>query len=124
MTTKARRQGGLQIDPAVAKWQDTAALNLAALSKKQRRDRERVRVKYDILPEMKAAIEAEAKEIDTSASQVAAFLLAWALKEYAAGNADLRQAVRDAMMTARTLKFAHNLTIPEEWMKTASDGDN
>lgn len=124
MTTKAKRQGGLQIDPAVEKWQEEAALNLAALSKKQRRDRDRVRVKYDILPEMKAAIEAEAKEIDTSASQVAAFLLAWALNEYAAGNSDLRQALRDARMTARTLKFSYNLTIPEGWVRRESDGDN
>lgn len=124
MTTKAKRQGGLQIDPAVAKWQEEAVENLAALSKKQRRDRERVRVKYDILPEMKLAIETEAKLVDTSASQLAAFLLAWALKEYAAGNSDLRQAVRDARMAARTLKFSYNLTIPEGWVSRGSDGDN
>jgi len=124
MTTRAKRQGGLQIDPAVAQWQEEAAQNLAALSKKQRRDRDRVRVKYDILPEMKAAIEAEAKQIDTSASQLAAFLLAWALKEYAAGNPDLRQSLRDAKMTARTLKFSYNLAIPEGWVKRESDGDN
>lgn len=124
MTTKAKRQGGLQIDPAVAQWQEEAAQNLAALSKKQRRDRDRVRVKYDVLPEMKTAIEAEAKQIDTSASQFAAFLLAWALREYAAGNVDLRQGLRDAKMTARTLKFAYNLTIPEGWVRRESDGDN
>jgi hypothetical protein len=114
---KARRRGGVNVDPKVGEWQNGAATNLAALTAKQRKDRERVRVKYDLPPELKADIEAEAKGWGTSASQLAAFLLAWAMKEYHARNDGLRQAVREARTPAKALRFTHDLEIPDEWGK-------
>ena len=77
MGAKGNRAGGLGIDPAVTAWQADAATNIAALTAKQRKDRERVRVKYDLTPQLKAAVEDGAKAEHTSASQLAAFLLTW-----------------------------------------------
>jgi len=116
MAAKGQPKGGLRIDPEVQRWQETAAPNVAAMTAKQRKDRERVRVKYDFAPDLKAAIETAAKAEDTSASQLAAFLLAWAMKEYHAGNTEIGAAIRAARTMARTPHFAYNIDAPDEWL--------
>jgi hypothetical protein len=117
MAAKGERKGGVHIDPAVAQWQATAATNLAALTAKQRKDRARVRVKYDLDPALKAAVDAGAKAEGTSASQLAAFLLSWAMREYHAGNAELRSALEDGKSDARTPRVASNLDAPSRWLQ-------
>ena len=126
MAAKGERKGGTHvkieptqtgIDPRVEQWQKDAATNLAALSAKQRKDRQRVRVKYDLDPALKATIEATAKAEGTSASQVAAFLLAWGMKEYRAGNAELRSALDAGRSNARTPRVANNLDAPHGWIQ-------
>lgn len=113
------RVGGLgkvQVDPAVASMLREAEINRAALTKKQRADRKRIRVIYDLTPELKAAIEAEAKRQGTSASQLAAFLLAFAVREARAGNEEISTALRDGKTPSRTMKFEWNLDAPEGWL--------
>ncbi len=108
------RVGGLKaIDPAVAEWQKTAATNPAALTKKQRQDRQRVRVKYDLPPELKDWIEAVAKETGTSASQLAAFLLTWAMGHWGE-ETGLREAVEESKEPSRSMRFQWNLRLPGE----------
>ena len=102
--------GGVRVDPAVAPSQQSAATNVAALSRKQLADRARVRVKADLPVEVKQAVAAEAARLETSESQVVAFLLAWALHELRAGNAELVEALETARVYARALRF---LTIAD-----------
>ena len=75
------RVGGLakaKVDPAVADWLKDAQTNKAALTKKQKRDMKRVRVKYDLDPKLKTLIEAKAKRVGTSAAQLASFRVTYA----------------------------------------------
>lgn len=118
---KPERVGGLQrgaADPAVSEWLGGAAQNRAALSKKQRREGARARVKYDLPPALKEAIDELAKrgDISTSASQLGAFLMAFGLRALLAGEPALHEALREGRSPARTLQFTHNLDIPEEWL--------
>ncbi len=108
-----QRAGGLKLDPAVAAWQKQAATNTAALTKKQRADRVRVRVKYDLDPKLKAIIEAEAKRIHTSASQMAAFLLAYAIRHI--DDPDLVHWLKEGLSPSNTMRFEFNLDAPEIW---------
>jgi hypothetical protein len=116
-----KRHGGLKrttgIDPAVQKWREDAATNPAALSAKQRRERQRVRVNFDIPEDLKAALThiSDRDQEDTSLSQAAALLLGWAMKEYLEGNQEIHTAFREAKSPARTPKFAWNLDMPESW---------
>lgn len=113
-----QRIGGLakaNVDPAVADWLKDAQTNKAALTKKQKSDRKRVRVIYDLTPELKAAIETEAKRQGTSASQLAAFLLTFAVREARSGNAEIKEALLDGKRPSKTMKFDWNLEAPESW---------
>ena len=109
----SRRVGGIQIaDPAVTEWQQTAARNRAALTRKQRQDRERVRVRYDVPPWLKEAVEQVAAELDTSISQAGAFLLAWALDAYRRGDGELLSALEGAKeANHRSPRFVYDLRI-------------
>lgn len=120
-----QRVGGLakaNVDPAVADWLKDAQTNRAALTKKQKADRKRVRVKYDLSPELKSVIEREAKRIGTSASQLAAFLLEFAMKEARGGNAEIKAALADGRTPSATMKFEWNLDAPKSW-RDDSNGD-
>ena len=118
---KARVGGAnlLRNDPDAENWVREAAENPAALSKKQKRDRARIRVKYDLDPALKIAIEkiANADHEDTSASQAAALLLAWAVQAYSAGDAQLHETFQTQKMPSRTPKFAWNIEIPDDWAR-------
>jgi hypothetical protein len=116
--TTLQRAGGLKLDPAVAQWQKKAMTNMGAQTRKQRSDRVRVRVKYDLAPELKGCIEAEAKRVHTSASQMAAFLLAYAVHHL--GDEELATALQGGTSPSSTMKFEFNLEAPEEWGKRDS----
>jgi len=104
------------VDPAVAQWQHGAAANVAALSRQQKADRARVRVKADLPVEVKQAVVAEAERLKTSESQVVAFLLAWALHELHTGNAELAAALTEARVYSRALRFMYDLPIPAAFL--------
>jgi hypothetical protein len=112
MADKPMRVGGVRVDPAVAAFQRGAATNVAALSRKQLADRARVRVKADLPVAVKQAVAAEAARLETSESQVVAFLLAWSLHELHAGNAELVEALETARVYSRALRFIYDLQIP------------
>jgi len=115
MADKAR-VGGVRVDPAVAAFQRGAATNVAALSRKQVADRARVRVKADLPVEVKQAVAAEAERLETSESQVVAFLLAWALHELRTANPDLAEALETARIYSRALRFLYNYEIPDAFL--------
>lgn len=111
------RVGGLRLDPAVAEWQRTAATNKAALTKKQRRDRERVRVRLDMSPGLKKRLEKAAAEEGTSASQLGTFLLAWVMKHWEDEESEigreLREMVFEAKVPSRSMQIEWNLEIED-----------
>jgi hypothetical protein len=117
------RQGGAEkignLDPATGAWLRKGAQNRAALSRKQKRERERVRARYDMDPEVKSAVEAIAgrEGVLSSASQTGGVLLAWAVREFARGNAEIREAFYEGGYPARTPQFERNLEIPEDWIE-------
>ena len=117
MTPKRERRGGLRVDPAVAEWQRTAAENVAALSRKQRRDRRRVRVRLDMPPGLKERIEAAAQAEGTSVSQLGAFLLNWLMAHYEDPESEiggeLRARVEGARAPSRSMKIEWNLEFEE-----------
>jgi len=76
-------------------------------------DRARVRVKADLPVEVKQAVAAEAERLETSESQVVAFLLAWALHELHVGNSELTEALETARVYSRALRFLYDLPIPD-----------
>jgi len=117
MKDKPQRVGGLRVDPGVTEFQEKAATNVAALSARQRRERQRVRVKYDLPPALKQRIEDAATREHTSASQMAAFLLHWAVAQYEAAESPNGQALAELLEQARTparaVRFAWDLEIGE-----------
>ena len=116
MADTPKRVGGVRVDPAVAQWQHGAATNVAALSGQQKADRARVRVKTDLPVAVKAAVAAEAERLATSASQVVAFLLAWALHELHTGNPELAATLTEARVYSHALRFMYDLPIPAAFL--------
>lgn len=118
------RIGGLGqvVDPAVADWQERAALNAASLTAKQRKDRERVVAKYDLPDWLKSQVEAEALEEETSASQLAAFLIAWALRDLRQKDKQIVDALFEAKRPSRSLRFGSLVEIPREVERALCDG--
>ena len=114
---KGERKGGLRVDPAVAEWQKTAAPNVAADTRKQARDRERVRVKADFPVELKTAVSGEADRLETSDSQLVAFLVAYGLKKLTDGDPTLVEALEGGRVWAKALRFRYDLTIPDDWLE-------
>ena len=81
---------------------------------KGRREAGGVGVGVDVPGGVKAAVEAEAQRLKTGESQMASFLLAWALAELRAGNKELARLLRENTLYARTLRFEYVLEIPAE----------
>ncbi len=114
------RQGGARrLDKRTEEWLKKASSNPGALTAKQRRERQRVRVMYDLPPEVKQAIERVAVEQKTSASQAAALLLTWALLQYVGRGMAAREiddAFYEGHEPSRTPRFEWNVEIPEDWI--------
>lgn len=113
---KRERKGGLTagIDPAVAAWQRGAARNEAALTRRQRYDRERVRVRLDVPQEVADGLAREAAAWETSQSQLGAFLLAWGLHELHSEEGPLARAIRAARTWSKAINVKYDLTIPDD----------
>ena len=111
-----KRYSGL--DPAVAGYlKKDAVENKAALTPKQKRDRKRKRVMYDIDPTIKEVVQLLAKREDTSASQLVELLIVYGIRAYLRGDEELQEALALETRThANTLRFNWNLHIPEEWL--------
>jgi hypothetical protein len=73
-------------------------------------------VTLDVPPTVKAALAERAHQLDTSESQLAAWLLAYAL-DRAQADPELAAMLDASCVTARALKFPWNLEIPETWTK-------
>ncbi len=115
------RVGGLgKLDPAVVEFQKRAAQNPQTVTRKQRQDRKRVRVNFDVPLELKAALEkiADMEHEDTSMAQVAALLLSWATRAYIAGEPEVRALFEEERFLARTPKFAYNIDVPQRFIET------
>jgi len=112
----SKRVGGLRVDPETKAWMDDAAENTSALTKKQKKDRQRVRLRIDCerYPWLKDAIEAAAEHHDTSASQMAAFLMAWGLRLWMQSDAELIDELLSNLKPSKTLRFDRNLDMPRE----------
>lgn len=125
--TKKRRVGGLQVDPAVLEWQQQAASNPATLTRKQRADRQRIRVKYDMPIALKIALRQIGEREGTSASQAASALLCWAAEQYIAGHEQARACFAEKS-PARTMQFDWNIEISERRVSVLEsfrhDGDS
>ncbi len=111
-----QRQGGLRVDPAVAAFQQKAAVNTAALTSKQRRDRGRVRLNIDLDVDTRNAVATIAEREGTSVSQAAALLLAFAAREYGHSNTMLREGFRERRKPARTPRFEWMVETPKMWL--------
>lgn len=115
-----QRRGGIRVDPMVAAFQQQAATNTAALTKRQRADRERKtrQVKLDLSSaKRKTALERVAAREGTSMSQAGNLLLAWALRGYLQQNEEISAAFAAGKSPARTPRFAWNLAEPENWAR-------
>lgn len=127
---KYQRQGGLESPPPApppqstdrdtAQWVQDAAENPAALTAKQRADRERRarQIKLDLsVAARKELLDWIAKRERTSLSQAGNLLLAWAMKSYLQGNSEIKQAFADGHSPARTLQFEWNVQEPPAWAR-------
>ena len=94
-----------------------AVANKAALTAKQKRDRQRTRVRYDIAPTVKAAVEQIAKKEDTSASQIGEVLLVYGLLAYLRKDDELMQAMSmHTRKRSRTPRFYWDMELPQTWL--------
>ena len=122
---KERRKSAAQpaADPENAQWLQDAATNVAALTAKQRYELKRVRGRYDLhAQEIDQALAKIAERFHTSKSQVASFLLAFAVTAYiedVAGDGDLGlwELIADAKTPARTLQYEWSLELPYDWIE-------
>jgi len=87
----------------------------------------RVRAKYDLPLWLKDELEAAARDprVDTSTSQLAAFLLALGLHQLRARPRTLAE-LQENRSPARSLRFSCNVDIPEKWHPDSVpvDGDS
>ena len=111
------RISGLRPDPAIADLLRSSVENRAALSRKKKLDRKRIKATYDLDPGLQDAFTALAKEWDTSTSQAVALCLDYSLHAYEQSEPDLLAALETREVT-RTPRFSWNLVIPEAWHET------
>lgn len=110
------RKGGLAggLDPAVVAWQRAGATNEAALTRRQKYDRARVRVRLDVPEAVAEGLEGEAASLETSQSQLGAFLLAWGLYRLHSGDRELAEVLRASRTWSRAINVKYDFPVPEE----------
>ncbi|RME52544.1 MAG: hypothetical protein D6790_18570 [Caldilineae bacterium] len=118
--SKQTRFSGVKADPAIDELLTSAVENRAALSKRQKRDRARTKATYDLDPTLQQAIAATSKELDTSASQVVALFMAYALDAYARREPGLLEGLQDRTRS-RTPRFSWDLHAPETWRRSVEE---
>ncbi|MBN2390742.1 MAG: hypothetical protein JXR84_08465 [Anaerolineae bacterium] len=105
------------VDPENRDWVEDAATNTAALTAKQRYDLKRVRAYYDLhAQEMDDVVAEIADSLHTSKSQVASYLLAFALNAYCRSD-DLWEMMTDAKSPSRSLRYEWELEIERDWIE-------
>lgn len=111
------------VDAGTATWLSGTAQNPNTITTKQKYEQQRVRANLDVPAYVKAALERIAAEEKTSLSQVGAFLLAWAVKEYCRGNnsAHLHDLIYEAKIYSPSPRCEYRLEIPGEqaWLESA-----
>ena len=118
------RVGGFGVrgsaDPdTLAQMRDSAVRNKAAMTAKQKRDRKRKRVMYDIDPTVKDVAQLLAKREDTSASQLVEMLIVYGIRAYLRNDSEIAEALSlENRIRSRTPRFYWDLKIPEEWRLT------
>ena len=111
-----RQQTAVEVDPENTEWTDTAAENTAALTAKQRYERKRIQRHYDLhTADIDDAIAQIAAQHHTSKSQVASWLLAYALTRYLDDANGLWETLVDGKKPAQTLQYEWALTLPRRW---------
>lgn len=123
MSKGKQRIGGVgRLDEGTNQWLNAGAQNPATLTAKQKKDRARVRARYDIAPELKAAIEEEARrvEVDTSYSQFAELLLEYGLAAWRAGK--LTDVYYRLRRPSRSLRFRWDLELGEALSTFSGNG--
>lgn len=109
--TKHRQTATPPGDPDTTAWLRSAQRNRAARTPKQQADAERIRVRVDLPPEIKDALAWAAKASYTSASQLAAFLLARELILFYSNDTDLDEALDAASKPARSINHMVDLDL-------------
>ena len=90
---KRKRINPLPNDSDTLSWLQDATPNRTAMSKRQRYEAKRVRVRLDVPPEVKEALALLASKLSTSSSQVGALLLAWGLLQYQGGDRGIHRGI-------------------------------
>ena len=115
MAKKRERVGGARrADPDTEAWSDRATPNLAAMSRKQRYDRERIRVRIDTDEVVKQLLAQVSAEQGTSSNQLGSLLMAWGLLQFVQGNEELLSIVSESRRTSRNMRVDFDIIIPDE----------
>jgi hypothetical protein len=112
----APRIGGLQgadLEPAPAmeEMAQHTTQDHAGLSPKQQRDKHRVRLRPDVDPAVKTAVELAAAEYQTSVSQMANFLLAYAATLYYQNDPRLLDELDQCLVNARAIHHTYDVDL-------------
>lgn len=90
---KRKRIDPLANDTDTLSWLQDAKPNRAAMSKRQRYESKRVRVRLDVPLAVKETLALLAGKLGTSSSQAGALLLAWGLLQYQGGDRGIHRGI-------------------------------
>lgn len=99
------------IDPAVAQFQQSAARNRAAMTRRQRYDAARKRVRTDCPQWLIDQLDAIAAQLNTSRNQLGAFLLAYAVHRYQEDDPELDDLLNASMAVSRSINVDCDLDL-------------
>ena len=109
-----RRRGGLRgLDPAIVEFKRRAASNTAARTSRQKYDATRIRIRADAPEWVRDELDAVAGEVNTSRTQLSAFLWAWALTRFREGDEDLDEILHSSMIESRSINVAIDLKLDQ-----------
>lgn len=117
-----RRRNALKKDAEAAAHDLEQKQRRRRMSEAQKRDAERVRGRYDMPAWLKDEVDAAAKRYETSSSQLAAVLLAWALRDLNDQHPGLVDAIVSNREQSKSLRFRYDLRIPSSLKGSAPYG--